>query len=107
SRKGRGSPPPLRTDWWQSHRGRGGCISSASLVLFAVMLSAQPAFAQSVEEFYKGKTVSLLIGFSAGGGYDLYARQVARHMGKHIPGHPTIIPQNMAGAGSLRAASFL
>ena len=68
---------------------------------------AQPAAAQSVEEFYKGKNVNLLIGFSAGGGYDLYARHLARYMGKHIPGHPTIVPQNMAGAGSLRAASFL
>jgi tripartite-type tricarboxylate transporter receptor subunit TctC len=65
------------------------------------------ARAQTVEEFYKGKTVNLLIGFSVGGGYDLYARHLARHLGKHIPGKPTIIPQNMAGAGSLRAANFL
>jgi tripartite-type tricarboxylate transporter receptor subunit TctC len=65
------------------------------------------ARAQSVEEFYKGKTISLLIGFSVGGGYDLYARHLARHMGKHIPGKPTIVPQNMAGAGSLRAANFV
>ena len=65
------------------------------------------ASAQSVEEFYRGKSVNLLIGFSAGGGYDLYARVLARHMGKHIPGNPTIVPQNMTGAGSLRAAQFL
>jgi tripartite-type tricarboxylate transporter receptor subunit TctC len=49
----------------------------------------------------------MLIGFSAGGGYDLYARHLARHMSKHIPGNPTIVPQNMAGAGSLRAANFV
>jgi tripartite-type tricarboxylate transporter receptor subunit TctC len=72
-----------------------------------IFILAQPARAQSVEEFYKGKTVNLLIGFSVGGGYDLYARHLARHMGKHIPGKPTIVPQNMAGAGSLRAANFI
>src|SRR6201746_885677 len=70
-------------------------------------LSTLPAFAQSVEEFYKGKSVNLAIGFSVGGGYDLYARHLARHMGKHIPGNPAIVPQNMAGAGSLRAANFI
>jgi tripartite-type tricarboxylate transporter receptor subunit TctC len=73
----------------------------------SLLALVQPAAAQSVEEFYKGKTISLLIGFSVGGGYDLYARHLARHIGKHIPGNPTVIPQNMAGAGSLRAASFL
>ena len=71
------------------------------------LLSALPVRAQSVEEFYKGKTINLAIGFSVGGGYDLYARHLARHMGKHIPGNPTIVPQNMAGAGSLRAANFI
>src|SRR3954452_4060561 len=75
--------------------------------LALVVLSALPVRAQSVEEFYKGKSINLLIGFSAGGGYDLYARHLARHMGKHIPGNPTILPQNMAGAGSLRVANFL
>src|SRR4051812_13785572 len=77
----------------------------ATLAFFA--LSALPARAQSVEEFYKGKTINLAIGFSVGGGYDLYARHLARHMGKHIPGNPAIVPQNMAGAGSLRAANFI
>jgi tripartite-type tricarboxylate transporter receptor subunit TctC len=80
-------------------------FAAAGLVLAA--LFSQSARAQSVEEFYKGKTINLLIGFSVGGGYDLYARHLARFMGKHIPGKPTIVPQNMAGAGSLRAASFL
>jgi tripartite-type tricarboxylate transporter receptor subunit TctC len=68
---------------------------------------AGSAQAQSVEEFYKGKSINLAIGFSAGGGYDLYARHLARYMGKHIPGNPTIVPQNMPGAGSLRAANFI
>src|SRR4051812_32355583 len=90
----------------------GKAVGSQSAHLVVTMLAillalVQPAAAQSVEEFYKGKTISLLIGFSVGGGYDLYARHLARHIGKHIPGNPTVIPQNMAGAGSLRAASFL
>ena len=69
-----------------------------------VLALAPPVRAQSVEEFYRGKTVTILIGFSAGGGYDLYARLLARHLGKHIPGNPTVVPQNMPGAGSLKAA---
>jgi tripartite-type tricarboxylate transporter receptor subunit TctC len=107
SHEGRGSPPPGRIGLWQSTWSRCRRTSTAWLALFAATLSAQTAAAQSVEEFYKGKNVNLLIGFSAGGGYDLYARHLARHIGRHIPGSPTIIPQNMAGAGSLRAASFL
>src|SRR6516162_922163 len=63
--------------------------------------------ADTVEPFYKGKTMQLLIGFGAGGGYDLYGRAVARHIGRHIPGNPSIVPQNMAGAGSVRSASYL
>jgi tripartite-type tricarboxylate transporter receptor subunit TctC len=78
------------------------CIALAfSLVAVAT------ARAQSVEEFYKGKNVNLIIGYSVGGGYDLYARLLSRHIGKHIPGRPTVVAQNMTGAGSLRAASFL
>lgn len=76
-------------------------------LIASVAVAATPAGAQSVEEFYKGKTVNLIVGFSVGGGYDLYARHLARHMGKHIPGQPTIVTQNMAGAGSLRAANFI
>jgi tripartite-type tricarboxylate transporter receptor subunit TctC len=75
--------------------------------LFGALCLSAPANAQSVEEFYKGKTINLLVGFSVGGGYDLYARHLARHMGKYIPGKPTIVTQNMAVAGSLRAANFI
>jgi tripartite-type tricarboxylate transporter receptor subunit TctC len=71
------------------------------------LTSSGPSHAQSVEEFYKGKNISLVIGFSVGGGYDLYARHLARHIGKHIPGNPAIVPQNMPGAGSLKAANFI
>ena len=75
--------------------------------LGALCVSVTPARAQSVEDFYRGKSINLMIGFSVGGGYDLYARHLARHIGKHIPGKPAILPQNMAGAGSLRAANFI
>ncbi len=67
-----------------------------------LMAAASSGRAQSVADFYKGKTVDLYIGYSVGGAYDLYARQLARHMGKHNPGNPTVLPKNMEGAGSLR-----
>ena len=73
--------------------------SSAPSPLLPLLPARCPAQAQSVEEFYKGKTITLAIGFTPGGGYDLYARHLARHMSKYIPGRPTIVPQNMAGAG--------
>jgi tripartite-type tricarboxylate transporter receptor subunit TctC len=78
---------------------------SAAVVLLA--LSATCSHAQTPAEFYKGKTVELYIGYSVGGGYDLYARVLARHIGKHIPGNPTVVPKNMEGAGSLRLANWL
>src|SRR5262245_47492910 len=77
------------------------------LAVLCLTLAASPTWAQSVEEFYKGRTINLVIGFSVGGGYDLYGRHLARHIGKHIPGNPTVVPQNMPGAGSLKAANFI
>ncbi len=68
---------------------------------------ANPAGAESVADFYRGRNVALVIGFSAGGGYDLYGRLLARHLGKHIPGQPSIVPQNREGAGSERAVLYL
>lgn len=68
---------------------------------------AAQAQSDSVAEFYKGKTVSILVGYEGGGGYDIYARIVAQFLGKHIPGNPAVIVQNMAGAGGLRAARNL
>jgi len=73
----------------------------------AAAVTTQPARSAGVEDFYKGKTVSLLIGYSVGGGYDAYARLLARHLGKHIPGSPSVVPQNMTGAGSLKAANYV
>jgi tripartite-type tricarboxylate transporter receptor subunit TctC len=63
--------------------------------------------ASAQEPFYKGKTIRVIVGFSAGGGFDTYARSVARHIGKHIPGNPTVVVENMAGAGSAIAASYV
>jgi tripartite-type tricarboxylate transporter receptor subunit TctC len=79
----------------------------ASLAAALAVLAASAARAQSPAEFYKGRNVELYIGYSVGGGYDLYARMLARHMGKHIPGNPTVLPKNMEGAGSLRLANWL
>lgn len=63
--------------------------------------------ADEVAEFYRGKVVTLIVGYSAGGGYDIYARAVARHMGDHIPGNPKVLVQNMPGAGSIASANYL
>ncbi|MCC6890383.1 MAG: hypothetical protein IT536_17805 [Hyphomicrobiales bacterium] len=73
----------------------------------ATLLLVPAAQAQPVADFYKGKSVELLIGYSGGGGYDVYARLLARHMGRHIPGQPSIVPRNMPGAGSLVLANWL
>ncbi len=76
----------------------------------AAALAAVPAtmaWAQSPAEFYKGKNVDLMVGYSAGGGYDVYARMIARYIGKHIPGNPTVVVKNLDGAGSLRLANAL
>ena len=80
-----------------------------SFVLLAAAFGASlPAAAQdAVESFYRGKQIDLIIGSAPGGGYDAYARLVARHMGKYIPGNPTLVPKNMPGAGSARAAAYL
>lgn len=79
-----------------------GCFGLATSLGVPAFAAADP-----VADFYRGKQVRLLIGYSAGGGYDTYARVLARHIGKHIPGNPTIVPQNMPGAGSLTLTNFL
>jgi tripartite-type tricarboxylate transporter receptor subunit TctC len=76
----------------------------ALLILLASLASAR---ADSVADFYSGRTIDLEVGYSTGGGYDIYARMLARHMGRFIPGNPTIVPKNMPGAGSLRLANWL
>jgi tripartite-type tricarboxylate transporter receptor subunit TctC len=67
--------------------------------------SGSAAFAQ--ESFFKGKTVRIIVGFTPGGGYDTYARLIGRHLGKHVPGNPTVVVENMPGAGSLISANYV
>jgi len=83
------------------------CGALPRAVVIAAGLFASAAWAQSPADFYKGKNIDLYIGYSVGGGYDVYARLLARHLGRHIPGNPTIVPKNMEGAGSLRLANWL
>jgi len=87
-----------------------GSNGLSGLLLSGLLLAAaltQPARADAVEDFYKDRAVTIIAGYSSGGGFDLYARVVANHLGRHIPGQPRIIVQNMPGAGSMRAANHL
>ncbi len=79
----------------------------AATLFSAVALSQPPARADAVSDFYKDKKLNLYVGYSAGGGYDVYARLLSRHMGRHMPGNPTMVVPNMPGAGSLRLANWL
>src|SRR3977135_2640354 len=75
-----------------------------TLAILAIAVAA-PASAQDTD--FAGKTVPIYIGNTAGGTYDLMGRLVARHLGRHLPGHPIVIPENMPGAGTLRAANYI
>ena len=90
-----------------SDRSRVSIVGTAAAFLVAALAAPLPLRADEVSDFYDGRQVRLLIGYTAGGGYDTYARLLARHLGKHIPGNPTVVPQNMPGAGSLALANFL
>src|SRR3712207_6564925 len=79
--------------------------AAAALALSA--LASMHAQADPVADFYNGKQINIVVGYGPGGGNDVYARLLARHMAKHIPGNPTIVVQNMPGAGSLRAVNYL
>ncbi|HET7257802.1 MAG TPA: hypothetical protein VFJ46_28885 [Xanthobacteraceae bacterium] len=81
-------------------------IGLPGIAIFALVLTS-PIAAQPAGESLAGKSVSMIIGFGAGGGYDLWGRTVGRHIGRHLPGAPTVIPQNMPGAGSYAAASYI
>jgi tripartite-type tricarboxylate transporter receptor subunit TctC len=83
----------------------GGCATAAFVA--ASCLAAPAAVADPVADFYKDKRVRMVIGYTTGGGYDSYARVLARFMGKHIPGQPLIVAQNMPGAGSLLATNWV
>src|SRR3954452_8486592 len=73
--------------------------------LCTILVAASPAAAMGQDAFYAGKTVTIIV--DGGGAYEAYARMLARHMPKHIAGHPNIIVQQMPGAGGVRAASFI
>ena len=77
------------------------------VLLTAMLLGTAGVHADSVADFYKGKQVRVIVGYGTGGGYDVYARLLARHMGKYIPGNPTLVVQNMPGAASLVSANYL
>jgi tripartite-type tricarboxylate transporter receptor subunit TctC len=85
----------------KSNSKRAAIVIALALIAVTGPANADPA------DFYKGKTFEILVGFSAGGGYDAYARALARGIGKYIPGNPTVVVKNMAGAGSLRMSMFL
>ena len=78
---------------------------AAKILVTLMVWGAGQSFAQ--DPFYNAKTIRIIVGFSAGGGYDTYARLIARHMTRHIPGNPTIVVENMTGAGSLISANYL
>src|SRR5262245_27950242 len=83
-------------------------VGRRAVVLGGLSLAAcSPGGQQSAENFYAGQTVNIVVGYGAGGGYDAFARLVGVHLGKHIPGNPTVIVQNRPGAGSLTAANYI
>src|SRR5689334_12635336 len=84
-----------------------GRWASAFLICVALVLANQARSEEQSRPFYQGKTLQIVVGFDAGGGYDAYARLIARTLPKHIPGNPTIVVQNRPGAGSRVAANWL
>jgi len=81
------------------------CLTFAVLVIAGQAM--QPAQAQSVEDFFKGKTISMIVGGTPGGGFDTLARAIGRHIGKHVPGNPSVVAKNMPGAGGTLALDHL
>jgi tripartite-type tricarboxylate transporter receptor subunit TctC len=82
-------------------------LTKWAAALLASLALTLHAHADAVADFYKGRTITLIVGYGPGGGYDLFARLMARHLGRYIPGNPTIVVQSMPGAGSLRATNYL
>ena len=86
-------------EFLKTHKGFGIAIAA-----MAAMITS-PAAADEVADFYQGKQISFHVGFGAGGGYDTTSRIVARHFGRHVPGKPSVIVQNVPGAGSMKVAN--
>ena len=83
------------------------CENSSPALLGAIACAAIPAWPAAAEDFYKGKTISLVVGNAAGGGYDAYARLLSRYLGRYIPGEPTVIVRNMPGAGGMAMSNYM
>src|SRR3979490_3209837 len=83
------------------------CLFAFLAMVPLVALAVAPAAAQTVADFYRGKTLTMVVGTSPGGDYDLRLRMVARHIGRHIPGNPTVVVNNMPGGGGLVVANWL
>ena len=97
------SAPLLPRDIWHRdiwHIGIWAALTGLTTV-------ASPASADAIADFYKGKSITVIVSSGAGGGYDTYSRALARHMFRHIPGEPRMVPQNMPGAGSLTAVNYV
>src|SRR5437763_15665385 len=86
-------------------RSRG--LFAILTALPVLLLAAAPAASQTVADFYRGKTLTMVVGTSPGGDYDLRLRMVGRHIGRHIPGNPTVVVNNMPGGGGLVVANWL
>src|SRR5690242_4694182 len=82
-------------------------LIAVAIAVGILLAAVAPSQAQSVAEFYRGKTLRMLIGYGPGGGYDIYGRLVAEFLPRHLPGHPAIVTQNMPGAGSFVAAKYV
>jgi len=101
-------PDAVRYRFGRSGKRAGNSGAPTFALAFSILfLVPIPGGAQSVEEFYRGKTINFIIGYPTAGAPDVYARLVVRHLGKYIPGSPTIVARNMPGAGSLLAANHL
>jgi tripartite-type tricarboxylate transporter receptor subunit TctC len=99
-------PAAVRHDRWRDRIGALATIMVLAAVLMAA-LAVPLASAQEKQGFFRGKQINLIVGYGPGGGYDSYARLIARHIGRFIPGRPTVVIQNMPGAGSLVATNYL
>lgn len=90
-----------------SKRDALGSICAAAIAASALIAGQPSAQAQSLEDFYRGKTLSMVVSSSPGGGYDALSRAISRHLSKHVPGNPTVVVRNMPGAGGIVATSYI
>src|SRR5262249_41883652 len=110
-----GTPAPDRFRWrYQvsiscdgASRLREGVMNRPVLIIAILALTPGVACADPVADFYRGKNLNLLIGSGVGGGVDQVARVVARHLGRHVPGNPTVVPRNMGGSGGLTVLNHI